>query len=574
MNIRQATAVAGVILQILASLDLRGGPAGGGASPEVTFNRDIAPIVFRSCSQCHRPGQSGPFALLTYDDVKKHAKQITEVTTSRFMPPWLPEPGFGEFADDRRLSAGEIEVIRQWVAGGAVEGNAADLPPSPTFPGRWQLGNPDLVVTLPRAYELAAEGRDVYRNFVVPIPTDGRRFVKGVEFRPGNSRVVHHSFINIDPTRFSRRLAGKETPPGFDGMDLPDTAQMPGGQLLGWQPGKLASFSPPGLAWVLEKNTDLVLQLHLHPTGKKEEVLPEVGFFFTDQPPTNMAYRLRLESFMIDIPPGATNHAVEQNYTLPIDVTLLRILPHAHYLGKELGIFATLPDGRKEWLILIRHWDFNWQGDYAYKTPVRLPKGTRLTMDFIYDNSTNNVHNPDNPPRRVKFGLQSTDEMAAGSLQVLPDSLDERKILAGDYYLHAARVSRDYNLSLLAHDPRNADAHAKVARALMSLGDLTGAQKHLGDAIRAKPDHDKAYYDLGAIWFSQNRTKEAERAFQAAAHYNPDDYQAYGQLGIICMRQGRLAEAETHLRTAVRLNPEDEVARQNLEQVLRLRTGR
>lgn len=561
----------------VAGLFATAGKLSGGQSEqrlaEPTFTRDIAPIIFRSCSACHRPGQAGPFSLLNYRDVAKRARQIAEVTASRFMPPWLPEHGYGEFANERRLEAKEIELIQLWLANGAIEGKPADLPPVPVWNSEWQLGKPDLVVEIPEAYALQAEGKDVYRNFVVPIPIEAKRFVRGVEFRPGNYKVVHHAFVNVDETRFSRRLAERERPAGFEGMDLPESVHMPGGQLLGWQPGKQPAFSPPGLAWELEKGTDLVLQLHLHPSGKPETVRPQVGFYFTDQRPTNMAFRVKLENWKLEIPPGVADYHAEQSYALPIDVSLLRILPHAHYLGKEMQVYAVLPDGTKKWLIHIREWDFNWQGDYAYKNSIDLPKGTRIVMNFSYDNSSANPRNPNQPPKRVKYGLQSTDEMAACSLQVLPKQSGQRNELAKDFYLYYARASVDYDEFLLKSDPRDAVAHTKMARALIALGDVAAAQQHLGDAIRAKPDFDKAYYDLGMIWFSQNRLKEAEAAFKGVIRLNPDDYEAHGNLGIICMRDGRLDKAEQFFRSAIRLNPDDTVARQNLEAIVRSRNA-
>jgi hypothetical protein len=540
-----------------------------GSLTEPTFTRDIAPIIFGNCSGCHRPGQAAPFSLLTYEDVAKRARQIAEVTTRRFMPPWLPEPGRGEFANERRLQAKEIELIRLWAANGARRGSPEALPPVPAWSSEWQLGKPDLVVEVPEAYSLPPEGKDVYRNFAVPIPIDSNKFVRGVEFRPGNYKVVHHAFIEVDETRLSRRLADRERPAGFGGMELPESVHMPGGQLLGWQPGKQPAFSPPGLAWKLEKGTDLVLQLHLHPSGKPEPVRPQVGFFFTDQPPTNMAFRIKLEDWKIDIPPGADDYHVERSYVLPINVLLLRILPHAHYLGKELQVYALLPDGTRKWLIHIRDWDLNWQGDYAYKTPPELPKGTRLVMNFSYDNSTRNPRNPNQPPKRVKYGVESTDEMAACSLQVLPKQPGQRNELAKDFFRHYALASVDYNEYLLKSDPHDALAHTKMARALVALGNLADAQQHLGDAIRAKPDFDKPYYDLGMIWLSQNRMKEAEAAFKGVVRLNPDDYQAYGNLGIICLRDGRLDQAEQYFRSAIRLNPDDTVTQKNLEAVER-----
>ncbi len=543
--------------------------AGDSVAAAPTFTRDIAPIIFRNCSGCHRPLQAGPFPLLTYHDVAKRARQIAEVTASRFMPPWLPEPGYAEFSHERRLAEKEIELIRRWVDNGATEGKAEDLPSLPVWHGDWQLGKPDLIVEVTAPYSLAADGKDVYRNLVVPIPLDSRRFIRGVEFRPGNSKVVHHAFVCVDETRGSRRLADRERPAGFDGMELPETAHMPGGQLLGWQPGKQPSFSPPGLSWELKQGTDLVLQLHLHPSGKPETVQPQVGLYFTDVPPTNTAYRIKLENWKIDVPPGVSDYHVEQSYILPIDVWLLRILPHAHYLGKELKVYAELPEGTKKWLIYIRQWDFNWQGDYEYKKPVELPKGTKVIMNFSYDNSPANVRNPSQPPKRVRYGLQSTDEMAACSLQVLPKQASQRKTLARDFYLYYARASVDYGEFLLKSDPQDAVAHTKMARSLVALGEIAAAEKHLGDAIRAKPDFDKAYYDLGMIWFSQNRLKEAEAAFKGVVRINPDDSQAYGNLGIICLRDGRIEKAEQYLRTAIRLNPEDSVAQENLSALLR-----
>lgn len=561
-------------LWVAASAFVQAAAAATAAGSTVpTFNRDMAPIIFKHCATCHRPGQSGPFSLLTFADLKKHGRQIAEVTASRTMPPWLPERGYGEFVGDRSLTPQQIELFQRWPVEGGLEGSPKDLRPMPEWVEEWQLGRPDLIVQLPEPYTLQAEGRDVYRNVVIPIPTDIRRYVKGVEFRPGNPKVMHHAFVNTDETRFSRRLAEKEMPPGFDGMELPESAHMPGGQLLGWQPGKQASFSPAGLAWVLEKNTDMVLQMHLHPSGKSERVQPLVGFYFTDQPRTNTAFRLRLEQFKIDIPPGAKDYRIEQSYLLPVDVTLLRILPHAHYLGKSLNVYATLPDGTLKWLLRIPRWDFNWQGDYGYKSPVLLPKGTTLKMDFTYDNSSDNVRNPSHPPKRVTFGLESTDEMAACSLQVLPRNAEDRQKLAQDCYLESARVRLDYNEHILASDSTNAVAHAKAGRACMALGKFNEALKHFRDAVRAQPDFAKAYYDIGSIWLSQNRPQEAEKAFLAVVRFDPDDYQAHGNLAIIYMKQGRLKNAENHLRIAIRLNPDDELARKNLEALLRARAG-
>ncbi len=539
----------------------------------MTFNKDIAPIVFEHCAGCHRPGQAAPFSLLGYADVKKRGAQVAEVVQKRYMPPWLPEKGHGEFVGDRSLRAEQIGKIQDWVAQGAEEGAPADLPPLPKWSEGWQLGRPDLVVKLAQPYTLGPEGKDVYRNFVVSIPVSERKYVKGVEFLPGNWKVVHHAFINVDPTRYSRRLAEKTNPPGFDGMLLPETAMMPGGQLLGWQPGKAPSFAPDGLAWGLGTNTDLVLQVHLHPSGKPEAVQPSVGFYFTDRPPTNAAFRINLNPLLIDIPAGAKEYAIEDKYVLPTDVDLMGISPHAHYLGKRLEGYALFADGRRQDLILIKDWDFNWQGDYRYVRPVFLPKGTTLAMRFTYDNSAENIRNPNQPPKRVRYGLQTTDEMGELWFQVLPRLPAERNVLGRDFYGHLVQRTIEYNEHMVKENPNDAEAHTRAGRARAFLGQVPEALEHFRAAVKADPSYDRAWYEIGFTWLRQNKLAEAQQAFEQVIRLNPNDYEAQGSLGSVYMQKGDLDRAEGHLRAALRLNPDDEVARANLERVLSVKSN-
>jgi len=541
------------------------------SSAKLSFNKNIAPIIFERCSFCHRPGQAAPFSLLTYADVKKRARQVAEVTGKRFMPPWLPEKGYGEFAGDRSLPAEQIETIRRWVAEGAEEGAAADLPPAPVWPSGWTLGEPDLVVKLPRPYTLAAEGKDVYRNVVVPIPTTERKIVRGIEFSPGNWKVMHHAFVNVDPTRVSRRRAEKQNPPGFDGMGLPETATMPAGQTLGWQPGRVPEFSPDGLGWVLETNTDLVLQLHLHPSGKPEEVQPAVAFYFCKQQPTNTAFRINLNPLLIDIPPGERNYVVEDKYLLPIDVDLLSVYPHAHYLARHMEGFALLPDGHRLELLLIKEWDFNWQGDYRYAKPIFLPRGTTLGMRFTYDNSAENIRNP-NPSKRVKYGLETTDEMAELWFQVLPRLAYERVLLTQSFLGHLAEGSIAYNESVVKEDPKDAMARVEIGRARLFFGDAPAALEQFRAAVAADPNSDKAWYELGFLYLNLKQMDSAKQAFERVLQLNPDDYQAEGNLGLLYMQQGDAQRAEKHLRSALRINPDDPVARGNLDSVLNSRS--
>ena len=530
------------------------------------FTRDIAPIVYRQCAGCHRPEQSAPFSLLEYAQVKKHISEITKLTLARKMPPWAPEHSKIGLAGERWLTSEELGMLQQWIAEGAVEGNPAELPPQPEWPGDWQLGTPDLVVELP-PYSLAAAGRDIYRNLVAPIPLPARRLVRAVEFQPGNARVVHHAYVQIDETRQSRRRAERENPPGFDGMDSPESVIMPGGQLLGWQPGKIPSVSPDGLAWVLKPGTDLVLQMHLTPTGKPEQVQPKVGFYFTDKPPTNSPFRLRLTSLIIDIPAGVSNYVAEESYILPIDATLARVGAHAHYLGRNLEGYAILPGGERKDLFHIPDWDPKWQGDYTYVEPPVLPKGTKVAMRFSYDNSTNNARNPNTPPQRVKFGPQIRDEMGALYFQVLPVKPSDYPILAKDYSQYFLQVSIGSFRKRIESNPFDAEAHKRLGRALGYSGQTEESLAELNESVRLNPADAETRFDLGSVYIRSKRIPEAYAAFQAATKLDPTDAAAFGSLGICAAQLGKLPEAQESLKTALRLNPDDRLAQKYLEEI-------
>ncbi len=400
-------------------------PNSSGAA-QVTFNRDIAPIIFHSCSTCHRPGEAAPFSLLNYSDVRKHARQIVDVTRSRAMPPWLPEPHPLKFADELRLSDAEINLIERWVEQSEVEGNAADLPPQPQFVEGWRLGKPDMILTASKPLVLPPQGTDTYWNFIFPVPIHETRWVKAVEIRPGDKQYVHHANILVDRAGASRK---RESEPGagFGGMEIRIESQVfdPDSHLLFWKPGTVPSVEPEGMALRLDKGTDLILNTHLQPSGKPEIIQPSVGLYFTPHAATKFPMLLQLENDLkLDIPPGDKHFLVTDDFTLPVDVDLMAIYPHAHYLGKDIQAYATLPDGRKETLIHIPNWNLNWQAVYRYAEPVRLPKGTTVSLRYTYDNSDDNPMNPNHPPIRVVGGNRSTDEMCHLWLQVLPVNFD------------------------------------------------------------------------------------------------------------------------------------------------------
>src|SRR6185503_19927367 len=280
----------------------------------------------------------------------------------------------------------------------------------------------------------------------------------------------HHAFIKVDRSPQSRRLDARDAEPGYPGMNTP--AEMPGGHFLGWQPGRLPMLLPEGLSWRLDPNNDLVLQMHLNPSGKPEPLQPTVGLYFTDRSPTNICFKMSLLSFVVDIPAGATDYVVQDSYVLPVDVQLLGVLPHAHYLAKEMKGWATLPDGTRREMLFIRQWDFNWQGDYRYARPVQLPKGTTLSMRFTYDNSTNNMRNPNHPPRPVAYGAQSTDEMAELWFQLLPRNSQDLAVLSRDYEAKLARNFLDSDLYTLRKNPNDAKAHTGLGMMLMNQNKL------------------------------------------------------------------------------------------------------
>jgi Tfp pilus assembly protein PilF len=567
------------------------------ASPEVTFNRDIAPILFQYCAPCHHPGEAGPFPLLTYADAKAHARQISAVTSTRFMPPWLPELQELRFADELRLSDEQITLIQKWVEQGAVEGAPADLRAAPRFVPGWQLGQPDKIVEAEKPYTLPASGSDMYWNFIFRTPVERTRWLKAIEIRPGDKRVVHHANILVDRGR-SARHQESERGAGFAGMELKIESETfdPDSHFLFWKPGTVTKPEPEGMALRLDKDTDLVLNIHLQPSGKPEKIQPSLGLYFTDKPATLFPLLLQLENDrQLDIPPGEKNFLVTDRFTLPVDVALLAIYPHAHYLGKDLRALVTLPDGSTETLIHIPRWDLNWQAVYRYADPVPLPKGTTISMRYVYDNSNENVANPNHPPRRVVAGNRSSDEMAHLWLQVLPRTSSEansdaRMVLQEAMARHnvdknPADFEAHYNLAamLLARGaqaeaieqfeqavhlrPQDATANNALGASLLAVGRFGEAIPYLDAALKAQPDNFDAHYNLANALVSQEKFVEALEHYRAAARLRPDDANVEANFGAALAETGNLTEAKAHLRRALQIDPSHKLAKENLEQI-------
>ena len=562
---------------------------------QVTFNRDIAPIIFRSCATCHRPGEAAPFSLLNYSDIKKHARQIVDVTGSRTMPPWLPEPQKLKFADELRLSDAEINLIHRWVEQGEVEGDPADLPPQPKFVEGWRLGKPDLILTANKPLTLPPSGTDTYWNFIFPVPIQETRWVKAVEIRPGDKRYVHHANILVDRAGSSRK---RETEPGagFGGMEIRIESQVfdPDSHLLFWKPGTIPYVEPEGMALRLDKGTDLILNTHLQPSGKPEVIQPSIGLYFTPHPATKLPMLLQLENdAKLDIPAGQKDFLVADDFTLPIDVELLAIYPHAHYLGKDIQAFATLPDGTKKTLIHIPHWNLNWQAVYRYAEPVRLPKGTKVSLRYVYDNSDENPLNPNHPPARVKGGNRSSDEMCHLWLQVLPVNFDpaqgdprmalQEALARHNVEKNPADFEAHYNLAamLQAKDkldaaireyelavhlrPEDAAGNNALGAALVAAGHPEQGVGYLQTALKARPDFFEAHYNLGLALAGQNDFEGASQQFRLALQLQPEDANVEANLGAALAEMGRFPEAKAHFEHALQIDPHQPIAKENLD---------
>jgi tetratricopeptide (TPR) repeat protein len=521
--------------------------------PPPTFHRDIAPIVYASCAPCHREGEAAPFTLLSYADVVRHADGVAMVTRRREMPPWLPARGEFPILGERRLRDDQIAAIQQWVKAGTPEGDPADAPKVPEWPGGWQLGKPDVVVPVARPYTLKPGEEDVYRNLVLPTALASDAFVRAVEFRT-NGAPIHHAVVRVDRTPASRRRDGEDGQPGFDGMAWRGS-QDPEGHFIGWAPGRGPIVAPEGMPWRLERGADLVVELHMLPPKSATPIQPSIGLYLSEAPPERTPLTVKMGSKLIDIPAGRRDYVVTDTYELPAPVELMSVYPHAHYLATDMLVTAALPDGAVRQLLHIPRWDFHWQQDYRYVTPIPLPAGTKVTMRYTYDNSEDNDDNPRDPPVRVRLGPQSTDEMAELGLQLMPRSTADAARIVQSFADRDALANVELGETRVRETPGNAEYRAFLGAAYLEVGRPADAVPHLEEAIRLDPRAAAAHNDLGTALMAQGRLGDALERFRRAAALAPRDETIQFNLGNALKNASRFTEAAAAYQRAIALNP-------------------
>jgi Flp pilus assembly protein TadD/mono/diheme cytochrome c family protein len=582
-----------VVLLTLAAIPTRR-PSIHAAEQPITWRNQIAPLLYTNCTSCHHAGGSGPFDLTTLAAAKRWATSIQTVTASRYMPPWLPAPGFGDFQDSRRLSDTQISLLRSWVQAGMPEGDGP-APTPPTYKSDWQLGPPDLILEMSSPLQVPAGGPDLFENFALPVSITSTHWVRAMEIQPGSPALVHHANVILDRTASLRRDHPSDWPSGIPGMDiLVDSGDTfdPDSHFLFWKPDSTALVEPASMPWRLDPGNDLVLNMHLKPTGKTETVRARIGLYFTPTPATSLPMLLQLEDDnALDIPPNTSDFVVQDRLTLPVAVDVLGVYPHAHYLGKRLEGWADLPDGSRRWLVLIPDWDIDRQSVYRLSTPLHLPRGSVLHMRYTYDNSSANPRNPNSPPIRVRAGNRSVDEMGHLWLQVLPHpdpsdpvtTQDPRQAL--DRAWMENRLRKDptdkvslYNLAslsmmqndpaaaiplyqrILSEQPSTQQTHdlrtlTSLASAIAATGDWASAQTRFRAILTTDPTFADAQFDLASIDLQHDNPTEARQFLQSFAQSHPSDPEALRLLAIAIAQTGSPTETLPALLAWQRLQP-------------------
>ncbi|MEM8671256.1 MAG: hypothetical protein AAGG48_27285 [Planctomycetota bacterium] len=425
----------------------------------LTYSRDVAKVIHEKCSACHRPNSSGPFSLLTFEDVRTHSGTIKAVLEDDYMPPWKPKDHGVVFANNRALTSAEKTQLIQWIDAGCPEGDPAETPSPPAYPDGWTLGKPDMVVRMNGQYEVPADGPDIYRSFVFQLDLPEDKWVKAVELRPQAKSSVHHAIFFVDTNLVARTIDGADGKVGIEGMsfltsfggssskdnepnqrqlgrslldrfrgkrsngesDVSRTSEQLNRGLGGYVPGATPNLLPGDLAMSLPKGSDIVMQTHFHPSGKREIEQAELALYFADRPPSRPIVPVMIPAMFgfgakLKVPAGKNDHRMSDSITLPVDTQAIGVSGHAHYICRKMKLTATRPNGQSTILLDIDDWDLDWQDQYLFEQPIDLPAGTVLETELIYDNSSENPENPFDPPREIRWGRGSTDEMGSVTL--------------------------------------------------------------------------------------------------------------------------------------------------------------
>jgi hypothetical protein len=369
-----------------------------------TFTKDVAPIFYKHCAECHRPTMFAPMSLISYDDARPWARSIRQRVTARTMPPWGADPAFGTFRNDPRLSDADVDTIVKWIDGGAPKGDDKDLPDVPKFADGWTIGKPDLVVTMDEEFRIPESGTIPYKYFRVPTGLTEDKWIQAIEIKPGARAHVHHVIAFTQPAGQPIRPGGELGPTNIGGVT----------------PNKPGVMFEPGAARLLRGNQDIILQIHYTTNGAAATDRTTVGIVYAKEPPKKLMAGGLVLNLGFVIPPNADNHEVRGTQILRRDTTLTSLTPHMHVRGKDMTYIAHYPDGTSETLLSVPKWDFNWQITYILEKPKVLPVGTRLEVIAHYDNSANNKFNPD-PSKTVRWGDQTWEEMMIGFFGTMAD---------------------------------------------------------------------------------------------------------------------------------------------------------
>jgi len=393
---------AGIATLAFAALCVLGSriDARSGSAAAVTFTKDVAPIFYKNCASCHRPGEIAPMSLMTFKDARPWAKSIREKVLDGTMPPWHADPKHGSFKNDRRLSKKDIDTIIAWVDGGTTEGNPKDLPRAPQFTEGWQIGKPDVVLSMAKEYSVPAEGVVNYQYMLVPTGFTEDKWIQAAEVRPGNRAVVHHVIVFVVSADSLRQRFSLFGDGGIDG-------------LVGTAPGEEPMILPDGVGRLVKAGSTLVLQMHYTPNGTAQKDRTSVGIVFSRKPIEKSASGGAAMNRRFAIPPGDGNFEVRSAYAFKEDSHIMNLMPHMHVRGKDFEYRLIYPDGTSKVILSVPRYSFNWQTRYEFKEPVAAPKGSRLVCLAHFDNSSNNKWNPD-PAKTVRWGPQTWDEMMIG----------------------------------------------------------------------------------------------------------------------------------------------------------------